>query len=125
MAAGAADVAEDIADELTGVTRVAEVADAHDQLSADDAGDDGPLDVLDLQQEVRRVRDEVLACGVAEEGGEHLVVQPAGRQRARDVLEAFQRDVGAFHLADQRGIGERVEERKGLEVYAVRVTREE
>ena len=61
VAAGAADVAEVRLHELAGVPRVAEVAHAHDELAVDDAGDDRPLDVLDLQEEVGGVGDEVLA----------------------------------------------------------------
>jgi hypothetical protein len=36
--------------ELAGVARVAQVAHAHDQLAADDAGDDRPLDVFDCSR---------------------------------------------------------------------------
>ena len=125
MAAGAADVAEHGLDELAGVARVAEIAHAHDELPGDDARDDRPLDVLDLQQEVRRIRDEVLARRLAEEGRQHLRTHPARRERARDVLEPLHRDFRALHLPDERRIGQRVEERERLEVHAVGLAREE
>ena len=45
-------------------------------------------------------------------------------ERARDVLQPLERDVRAFHLPDQRRIGERIQERERLEVDAVRLARE-
>ena len=45
--------------------------------------------------------------------------------RAGDVVEPLERDFRPFHLADQRGVGERIEERERLEVDAVGVPREE
>ena len=44
---------------------------------------------------------------------------------ARDVLQPLERDFRPFHLADERGVGERIEERERLEVDAVGVPREE
>jgi hypothetical protein len=41
------------------------------------------------------------------------------------VVEPFQRDLGALHLPDQRRIGERIQEREGLEVHAIRLPGEE
>ena len=61
MAAGAADVGEVAADELAGVLRVAEIPDRNHERVVDDAGDDRPLDVLELQEEVGDVGNEVLA----------------------------------------------------------------
>ena len=46
-------------------------------------------------------------------------------ERARDVLEPLERDFRAFHLADQRRVGQRVEERERLEVDAIGLAREE
>ena len=82
MAAGAADVAEPSLHELTRVARVAEVAHAHDQRAADDAGDDRPLDVFELQEEVGGVGDEVFARRLADEGAEDLLAQDAALARA-------------------------------------------
>ena len=45
--------------------------------------------------------------------------------RAGHVVEPLERDFRAFHLADQRGVGERIEERERLEVDAVGVAGEE
>ena len=88
MAAGAADVGEEPPHELARVLRVAEVPHRNHQRVVDDAGDHGPLDVLDLQEEVGDVGDEVLARRGAEERAEHLVRRacrpgaPSSRSRA-------------------------------------------
>mgnify|MGYP003339073158 CR=1 FL=1 len=44
---------------------------------------------------------------------------------ARDVLEPLERDLRAFHLADERRVGQRVEEGERLEVDPVGLAREE
>src|SRR5688500_18206733 len=41
------------------------------------------------------------------------------------VLEPLERDFRAFHLADERGVGERVEEGERLEVHAIGLSGEE
>ena len=91
----------------------------------DDAGDDRPLDVFELQEEVGGVRDEVLARRLADERAEHLLAQDAALARARDVAQPLERDFRPFHLPDERGVGERIEERERFEVDAVGVAGEE
>src|SRR6266850_4574152 len=73
MAAGAADVREVLPHELARVARVAEVADRHHQRVVDDADDDRPLDVFELQVEVGDVRDEIPARRGPDERAEHLL----------------------------------------------------
>ena len=92
---------------------------------ADDAGDDRPLHVFELQEEVGGVGDEVLARRFADERAEDLIAHDAALARAGDVVQPLERDFRPFHLADQRGVGERIEERERLEVDAVGVAREE
>ena len=125
VAAGAPDVVEPPADELARVARVTEIADRDHEVRVDDAGDDRPLHALELQQEVGHVGHEVLADRPPDVRGEDLLLQPARLDGAGDRLEPLQRDLRAFHLAHQRGIGQRVEEGEGLEVGAVGVAGEE
>src|SRR5262249_48789072 len=73
VAAGAADVGEEAPHELAGVLRVTEIADRDHQRIVDDAGDDRPLHVLELQEEVGDVGDEVIARQRAQERAEHLL----------------------------------------------------
>ena len=77
VAAGVADVGEVLPHELAGVARVAEIPHRHHERVADEAGDDRPLDVFDLQVEVGHVRDEVLARHGPEEGAEDLLLDAA------------------------------------------------
>ena len=125
VAAGAAERREVLPDELAGVARVAEVPHRQHQHLVDDARDERPLDVLELQEEVGDVGDQVLARRLPHEGAEDLVVAPPGAERLHDVLEALERDFRAFHLADHRRVGQRVEERERLEVHAVGLAVEE
>ena len=125
MAAGAADRVEVLADELAGVARVAEVADRDHQRVVDDAGDDRPLHVLELQVEIGDVGDEVLARQVAQEGAEHLLLQPALLARHQHVVQPLGGDLRAFHLANHGGVGQRIQIRERLDVHPVRVAVEE
>ena len=98
---------------------VAQVPHRHDQRVVDDPGDDRPLDVFELQEEVGDVGDEVLARQRAEERAEDLIDERAALVRLEHVVEPLERDFRAFHLADQRRVGERIEIRERLEVDAV------
>ena len=91
----------------------------------DDPGHDRPLHVLELQVEVGHVGDEVLARRVAEERAEDLLGHHAVLLRLHDVLQAIHRDFRALHLADERGVGQRVEIRERLDVDAVGLAVEE
>ena len=73
VTARAADVGEEPPREFTGVLRVPQVPHRDDQRLVDDPRDDGPLDVLELQEEVGDVGDEILAGRCPEEAAEHLV----------------------------------------------------
>ena len=84
----AADIPEPPLHELPGVPRVAQVAHAHDERAADDAGEDRPLDVLELQEEVGGVRDEVLTRRLAEKRREDLLAQDARLAGAGDEARA-------------------------------------
>ena len=108
MTARTSDIREEAAHELTRVLRITQIPHRHDQRLVDDAGDDRPFDVFELQEEIGDVRDEVLARRRADERAEDLVDQRAALERLEDVVQAFERDFGAFHLADQRRIGERI-----------------
>ena len=119
MAAGAADVVEPAAHEVAGVARVAQVADRHDEGVVHDAGDDRPLDVLELQIEVGDVGDEVFARRLAEEGAEHVLHHPAVLPRLDHEVEPLGGDFRALHLADHRGVGQRIEIRESVEIGAV------
>ena len=125
VAAGVADPGEAGLDEVAGVAGVAEVAHRHDDVAVDHAGDDRPFDVLELEQEVGHVRDEVLARRVAEVGREDLIARPALLDRPRHELQPLARDLRPFHLAHQRGVGQRVQERERLEVHPVGVAAQE
>ena len=83
------------------------------------------LHVLELQVEVGDVGDEVLARRRAEERAEHLLDHPPVLLGLQDVLEPLHRDFRAFHLADQRRVGQRVEIRERLDVHAVGLAVEE
>ena len=109
VAAGAADVVEPTAHEVAGVPRVTEVTHTHDEGVVDDAGDDGPLDVLELQVEVRDVGNEILARRLAQERAEDVFHHPALLPALDHVIEPLRGDFGALHLADHRGVGQRVE----------------
>ena len=61
----------------------------------------------------------------AEERAEHLLDHLAVLLRLQHVLEPLHRDFRALHLADERGVGQRVEVRERLEVDAVRLAVEE
>src|SRR6185503_4906730 len=98
MAAGAADIGEIFPDELAGVARISEVAHRHDERVVDDARDDRPLDVLELQVEVGHVRDDVFPWRVTEKRAEDLLGHPAVLLRPEDVLEPLGRDFRALHL---------------------------
>ena len=77
MTAGAADVREVTSDEFAGVLRVAEVPHRDDERLVDDAGDDRPLHVFELQEEIGDVGDEILARQGAEERTEDLIGERA------------------------------------------------
>ena len=51
--------------------------------------------------------------------------EPSRLRGADDILEPLHRDFRALHLADHRGVGERVEVRERLEIDAVRLAVEE
>ena len=55
----------------------------------------------------------------AEERAEHLIDERAALVRLQHVVEPLERDFGALHLADQRGVGQRIEVRERLDVDAV------
>jgi len=90
-----------------------------------DRVDIGAYHVLELQIKIGDVGYEVLAWRGADKRAENLLHQPAVLLRLENVLEAVHRNFRPFHLPDHRGVGERVQIRKGLEIDPVRLTVEE
>ena len=62
---------------------------------------------------------------VAEERAEHLIDERAACVRLHHVVEPLGGDFRAFHLADQRGVGQRIQIGERLEVDAVGLAVEE
>ena len=125
MTTGAANVAEPPPHEFPGVPGIPEVPHAHDERAVDHACDDRPLHVFELQEEISGVGDEVFAWRFADESAEHLLAHDPALARACHIFQPLERDFRPLHLADERRVGQRIEERERLEIHPVGVAGEE
>ena len=98
MSPGTANLTKVLADEFSGVSRVAEVPDRDHERLAKDSRHDRPLHVFQLQEEIGHVGNEVFPRRVAEERTEHLLDEPSRLRGADDIVEPFHRDFRALHL---------------------------
>ena len=116
VAARRAELAEGALHDVSRRPDVADVADGDVNLVARETGDDRPLDALDLEAQVRELRDQIGPADPAQVGEEGVLDDRAVDQGVAQRIQGVERELGALDPAQDVVVGEPVEVREGIHV---------